>query len=86
VLIFSASQDPVTPRRWGDLVAATLSNSLHVEAKGIGHGVYAYGCVPDLVADFVDSGAVAAVAAGCLDELKARPYFLSVNGSAARDD
>lgn len=86
VLIFSATQDPVTPRRWGDLVAQTLSNSMHVEAKGIGHGVFAYGCAPALIADFVDSGSLADVDASCLNELDTRPYFLSVSGSVRRDD
>jgi pimeloyl-ACP methyl ester carboxylesterase len=86
VLIFSASQDPVTPRRWGDLVAETLSNSVHVEARGVGHGVYAYGCTPGLVADFVDAGSASSLDVSCLDELKTRPYFLGVSGSVVHDD
>lgn len=86
VLIFSATQDPVTPRRWAELVAQGLSNSLHVEARGVGHGVFAYGCAPALVAAVVDSGSVAGLDPQCLDELKTRPYFLSVNGSVVRND
>ena len=34
-------------------VAATLSNSRHVVAEGIGHGVFAYGCAIDLIGELV---------------------------------
>jgi pimeloyl-ACP methyl ester carboxylesterase len=86
VLIFSATQDPVTPRRWGDQVAATLSNSRHFVVDGIGHGVFAYGCAVNLIAELVDSGRIDGLDGGCLDELGARPFFLNPGGSAPADD
>jgi pimeloyl-ACP methyl ester carboxylesterase len=86
VLIFSASQDPVTPQRWGEQVAATLSNSRHLIAKGIGHGVFGYGCATKLIAELVDSAEVQNLDATCLDQLTTRPFFLSPGGSAVTDD
>lgn len=86
VLIFSASQDPVTPRRWGDQVAATLSNSRHFVVNGIGHGVFAYGCAVNLITTVVNSGEVDGLDDGCLDELATRPFFLNPGGSAPADD
>ena len=86
VLLFSASQDPVTPKHWADQVAATLGNSVSVEARGVGHGVFAYGCAADLVADVVESGSVQDLDTACLDELGTRPFFVNVNGSVVADD
>lgn len=86
VLIFSATQDPVTPRRWGDLVAQTLSNSLHLVAEGVGHGVFAYGCTTNLISDLVETADVAALDGSCLADLTERPFFTTFSGSAATDD
>jgi pimeloyl-ACP methyl ester carboxylesterase len=86
VLIFSATQDPVTPPRWGDQVAATLGNALHLVAKGVGHGVFAYGCSTRLISEFVESAALAALDGSCIDELATRPFFTTFGGSGAADD
>jgi hypothetical protein len=86
VVIFSATQDPVTPRRWGDQVAATLGNSRHFVVKGIGHGVFAYGCAVNLITELVTSGEVDGLDPSCLDELDTRPFFLNPGGSAPTDD
>lgn len=86
VLIFSATQDPVTPRRWGDQVAATLSNSLHLEAAGVGHGVFGYGCTTELISKLVETADLAALDTTCFANLKERPFFTTFGGSAASDD
>lgn len=86
VLLFSATQDPVTPKRWADQVAATLSNAVSVEARGIGHGVFSYGCAADLIADVVERGSVQNLDTACLDELGSRPFFVNLNGSVIDDD
>lgn len=85
VLLFSASQDPVTPKRWAEQVAATLSNSIQVEATGVGHGVFNYGCARELVADVVEQGSVDTLDTSCLQELATRPFFVNANGSVADD-
>jgi pimeloyl-ACP methyl ester carboxylesterase len=85
VLIFSGSQDPVTPRRWGDQVAATLANALHVEGDGIGHIVSPYGCAPELIATLVETGSLTGLDPSCLENLHPRAFFISRNGSASGD-
>ncbi len=86
VLIFSATQDPVTPQRWGEQVAATLGNSRHLIAKGVGHGVFGYGCATNLIAELVDTAQVQNLDATCLEKLATRPFFVSPGGSAVVDD
>jgi pimeloyl-ACP methyl ester carboxylesterase len=83
VLIFSSTQDPVTPRRWGDSVAKTLSNSLHLIAKGVGHGAFAYGCSAELIGEFVAAGNLRSLNTRCIDDLGARPFFTTFGGSGA---
>ncbi|HEY0963337.1 MAG TPA: alpha/beta hydrolase [Pseudomonadales bacterium] len=84
VLIFSGTQDPVTPRRWGDRVAETLPNSLHLVASGVGHGVFAYGCASDLIGEFV-STAEFPKATDCIERLDTRPFFTTFGGSGATE-
>lgn len=86
VLIFSASQDPVTPQRWGEQVAATLGNSRHLVVEGVGHGVFGYGCATSLIAEFVGTAELGNLDATCLEQLGTRPFFLSPGGTAATDD
>lgn len=86
VLIFSASQDPVTPRRWGDRVAETLSNSLHLVADGVGHGTFAYGCSAELIGEFVATAGFATLDTDCIDSLAERPFFTTFGGSGAAGD
>lgn len=86
VLIFSATQDPVTPPRWGEQVAATLANSRHFIVEGVGHGVFAYGCAVELITDAVVNGDVQELDADCLENLTTRPFFVGPGGSAAADD
>lgn len=82
VLIFSGTQDPVTPRRWGERVAETLPNSLHLVASGVGHGVFAYGCAADLIGQFVASAAFPR-STECIERLDTRPFFTTFGGSGA---
>ena len=63
----------------------TGKDRVQVEATGIGHGVFSYGCARDLVAELVEQGSVAALDTSCLDELSTRPFFVNANGSVADD-
>lgn len=69
VLILSGALDPVTPPVNGEEVAKTLPNSRHVIAGGMGHIVSSHGCVPRLLASFVDSASVADLPSECIDRL-----------------
>lgn len=85
VLVFSATQDPVTPRRWGDQVAGSLGNSLHLVAEGVGHGVFAYGCTVRLISDLVERASLQDLDGSCLNELGTRPFFTTWGGSGTDD-
>lgn len=74
VLLLSGELDPVTPPRWGEHAAATLSGARHVVVPGAAHGTLTIGCVPELIAEFLDSADPGTLDTSCLDGL-ARPRF-----------
>ena len=74
VLILSGGLDPVTPPPFGEEVKRTLSNSLHLVAKNVGHGVSSRGCAPKLIKKFIESASVAGLDGNCLGHLP-RPMF-----------
>ncbi len=79
-LLISGGSDPVTPPRYAESVAETLSSSLHLVVPGLGHGVLAYGCMPRIVAQFISDGSPSGLDTACLDELQPPPFFLSFAG------
>jgi hypothetical protein len=50
--------------------------------KGEGHGQLATGCMPRLMADFLDSAAPDELDATCLEQHSPEPFFLSMTGPA----
>jgi pimeloyl-ACP methyl ester carboxylesterase len=83
-LLLSGDLDPVTPPRWGDVVAKNLSRARHVIAPGTGHGVMSRGCAPKILARFIESADPEAVQTDCLDKLRRPPFFVTPNGPRAR--
>jgi pimeloyl-ACP methyl ester carboxylesterase len=82
VLLLSGEADPVTPPRWAELLAPELPNSRHVVLKGQGHGVFTRGCVPHLVADFLDAGSPAGLDLACAAAIRPPPVFIDFLGGA----
>ena len=82
VLLLSGQYDPVTPPRYADQAARTLSNSRHLVAKGQGHTPAATGCMPRLLKQFVDTLDPKGLDASCLDALGDTPFFLDYQGPA----
>ena len=80
VLLLSGELDPATPPRWADIARATLPNSLHLIVPGVGHGATAEGCVPELIAQFLDKAKVAGLDPSCLSPLRRPPFFVSFAG------
>lgn len=76
VLLLSGTLDPITPPRYGEEAAATLSNSVHVIVPGVGHGVGMQGCLPDVMAEFLDDPSPDTLNTNCAIDLK-RPRFFS---------
>ncbi|MCH9647378.1 MAG: alpha/beta hydrolase [Deltaproteobacteria bacterium] len=80
VLLLSGEADPVTPPEYGDRVAATLSQSLHLVVPGIGHNVLPHGCVPDLVEEFIEAGSFEGLETSCVEAIEPPPFFLNPSG------
>lgn len=80
VLILSGELDPVTPPRWGEHAAKTLSRSRHLVVPGAAHGTLGSGCAPRLVAEFFDSADPDALDASCLADLDRPAFWRSATG------
>ncbi|MCG8352226.1 MAG: alpha/beta hydrolase [Chloroflexales bacterium] len=79
-LLLSGEADPVTPPAYGNQVAATFPNSLHLVAPSQGHNVFMRGCMPDIVTDFIEQGSVDELETECISGLQATPFFTSFTG------
>lgn len=79
-LLLSGNLDPVTPPRWGDLVAERLTPARHIVVPGGGHGVSAVGCVPRLIKEFLDTLDPAALDAECVERVQRPAFFTSAEG------
>ena len=82
VLLLSGEFDPVTPPRYAAHVAKTLGNSRNLVAKGQGHTPMGKGCMPKLLAEFVNKLNPKELDASCLDALGDTPFFLNFTGPA----
>jgi len=77
VLLISGSEDPVTPPEYGDEVAATLPNALHVVFAHRGHGFFdpeAIACLYSIVEPVFASGSTAGVDTSCAAGLDRLPF------------
>jgi pimeloyl-ACP methyl ester carboxylesterase len=80
VLLLSGEYDPVTPPRYGEQVLQGLPQGRHLVLRGQGHNVLGVGCMPKLVARFIDTAKAAELDAGCLDRLSYAPPFVGFYG------
>jgi pimeloyl-ACP methyl ester carboxylesterase len=81
-LILSGELDPVTPPANGDRVAKDFRDALHIVAAGQGHGQLGTGCVPRLMAEFLNAGTAKGLDASCTKSIVALPFFLNFSGPA----
>jgi pimeloyl-ACP methyl ester carboxylesterase len=79
-LIFSGSDDPITPPDYGEMVAQHLSNSKHVINAHQGHMQASLGCTPQLMAEFVNTASIADLPLACLERIRAPAFFIDANG------
>lgn len=80
VLLLSGELDPVTPPRYGDQVAESLANGVHLVLRGQGHNVIGAGCMPRLMAQFIESADAKSLETECLDRLSPTPPFSGYHG------
>ena len=79
-LVLSGAFDPVTPPRWGDKLAEGLTSMRHVVVPGAAHGTTAEGCVPKLVAEFIQTGSADDLDYQCVDGRERPPFFVTPSG------
>jgi pimeloyl-ACP methyl ester carboxylesterase len=81
-LLLSGEADPVTPPAGAERLARGLTRHRHLILKGEGHGQLATGCVPVLMARFLDVPDPLALDASCLDHHHPAPFFVGLTGPA----
>jgi pimeloyl-ACP methyl ester carboxylesterase len=81
VLVLEGELDPVTPPRYGEAIVRNLPNARLLVAKGQGHSVMGRGCLPRLVARFVETLDAKSLDAGCVADFGPTPAFIDYNGA-----
>jgi pimeloyl-ACP methyl ester carboxylesterase len=81
-LLLSGEADPVTPPADAERLAQGLDRYRHLIVPGEGHGQVATGCVPKLIAEFLDSPDPRALDAACLERHHPAPFFVGLTGPA----
>jgi pimeloyl-ACP methyl ester carboxylesterase len=81
-LLLGGEADPVTPPRWAELLARDLPNARQIVLAGQGHGVFGRGCVPRLVAEFLDAGGAAGLDLSCARAIRPPPVFIDLRGGS----
>ncbi len=80
VLLLSGEADPITPPQYAELAAVDLSNARLLTGRKQGHGQAPRGCMPDVIAEFVETANLDELEVDCLDRLFAMPFFLDFSG------
>lgn len=81
-LLLSGELDPVTPPANADDVMRTLSNARHLVARGNGHNTIVRGCMPRLVARFVETLDPSSLDASCTSSIGPLAAFTSFDGAS----
>ncbi len=79
-LILSGGADPITPPAYGELAMQTLNNAKHIVNESQGHMQAPFGCMPVLLAQFVETADAQTLNTDCLQRLRPTPFFVDANG------
>jgi pimeloyl-ACP methyl ester carboxylesterase len=79
-LLLSGSVDPITPPQYAQIAAETLTNAKHIINEHQGHMQAATGCMPSIMAQFVQLADVEQLQTECLERLRAPAFFVDANG------
>jgi pimeloyl-ACP methyl ester carboxylesterase len=80
-LILSGGHDPVTPPRAGDAMTRHFTNHRHVIVPAAAHNTSFSGCVPDLIAEFLERGQSDQLDTSCVDRLAWPPFVVGTAGT-----
>lgn len=78
-LLLSGKHDPVTPEYWAKLVGEHLTNATLLSAAGGNHSISTEGCVPQIIAQFIERAAMQSVKTECVNNIKPLPLVLGAN-------
>ncbi len=79
-LLLSGGADPVTPPDDAERAAQGLAHHRTLVLEGEGHGQLATGCVPKLMAKFLDNPVPETLDATCLEQQHPAPFFVGLSG------
>ncbi len=79
-LLLSGSADPITPPGYAMQAATGLKRAWLLTGKHQGHGQIAVGCMPEIVAGFVETRELADGAYDCYEDSFVMPFFLTLSG------
>lgn len=80
-LLLSGAVDPVTPKKFAEAVLQHLSNAQSLEAPGGHHIISIEGCVPQLIAQFIEQASMANINTSCVQKIKPLPLLLGADAS-----
>lgn len=80
VLVLSGSIDPITPPAYADMIMPGLSNGLHIVLPEQGHMQAGVGCMPTVMAKFIEEATVNELDQSCLQRQTPEPFFVNANG------
>ncbi len=80
VLLLSGQLDPVTPPRRAETALQTLENAQHIVVPNSGHIVAGAGCMPDVIAQFIEQASVSDLDSTCAEDVTYPSFFTSILG------
>lgn len=80
VLVLSGGADPITPPANGERVVEYLDDALHIVGEGQGHGLAAVGCMPQLMARFLETANLDELDTECMKVQGPSPFFVNFSG------
>lgn len=80
-LILSGDHDPVTPPARGEQMARHFPHHRHVIVPAAAHNTSFLGCVPDLIAAFLEHGSADALETTCVNTVTWPPFVVGLAGS-----
>jgi pimeloyl-ACP methyl ester carboxylesterase len=79
-LLLSGTADPITPPGYAMQAATGLKRAWLLTGKDQGHGQLSVGCMPEIVAGFVETAELTDDANACYDDSFVMPFFLTLSG------
>jgi pimeloyl-ACP methyl ester carboxylesterase len=79
-LLLSGGADPITPPRFADMAARNLRKAWLLTGENQGHGQITVGCMPRIIARFIDAAELGDGDAECFQSSFVMPFFLDFSG------